>query len=163
MIHSSQVKFHQPPPGWTVLSRHCHFKKGLLNHLQSATHLYWPKLLHLISHYYILLSIQYGSLVQSFWPPSHPFSSLTSFFSLRSSLETELSHKTVETWQLQSKPRKTFNKTAFSQFQQGSRGPVDPGMKNDLLCVGLRFCSCCASKSHSCYFPPQMFGLGILQ
>lgn len=62
------------PSGWSVLSP-CHpWNKVFWRssyHLQSATYLYWPKLLHLISHYYILLSIQNRSVVQTFWPPSH--------------------------------------------------------------------------------------------
>lgn len=128
MIHSSEVTFYQPLLAGVYCLAMAISKKGLLNHLQSVTHLYWPKLLHLISHYYILLSIQYGSLVQPSWPPSHPFSSLTSSFSLRSSLDTKLSHKSVETWQWRSKPRKSFSRTAFSQFQLDSRGPAGLGM-----------------------------------
>lgn len=66
---------------WSVLSLRCPQSKVFWrssHDLQTAINLYWPKLLHLISHYYILSSIQNRSMVQPFWPPSQCFSSPTS-------------------------------------------------------------------------------------
>lgn len=64
MIHRSRVKMYSfswlnvlsPLPRSKVPWRSTH-------HPQSATHLYWPKLLILISHYYTLLSIKNRSAV----------------------------------------------------------------------------------------------------
>lgn len=81
LIHRSGVNFYLPP----LAEVYC-LRAVLEVRSSDAAHIIFnlpsifigPKLLHLISHYYILLSIQNRSTVQPFWLPSHRFSSPTS-------------------------------------------------------------------------------------